>query len=103
MRAANSRNLLKESYLDGHRYRTPGVLIRQQIEKGKTERARAEANLESLEKQRKEIEAELAELGVKPENLDAEIERLKSEIEAGLSEAEKLLQNGEREQERLAF
>ena len=49
--------------------------------------------MESLEKQRAEIEAELTELGVKPENLDAEIERLRGEIEAGLAEAERLLRD----------
>jgi len=47
--------------------------------------------LEALEKQRKEIEAELAELGVKPDHLDAEIEKLRDEIDAGLAEAEGLL------------
>ena len=65
--------------------------LKAEIEKGKTEKTRAEANLESLEKQRAEIEAELAELGVKPDELDAEIERLKGVIEAGLGEAERLL------------
>lgn len=65
--------------------------LKSQIEQGKSEKVRAETNLESLEKQRKEIVAELAELGVKPDQLDQEIERLKSEIEAGLSEAEGLL------------
>jgi len=36
--------------------------LKRQIEQGKSEKVRAETNLEALEKQRKEIEAELAEL-----------------------------------------
>ena len=69
--------------------------LKRQIEQGKTEKTRAEANLESLEKQRAEIEAELAEMGVKPDELDSEIEKLRGEIEAGLSEAERLLRGPE--------
>ena len=65
--------------------------LRAEIEKGKTEKTRAEANLESLEKQRAEIVAELAGMNVKPEELDAEIGRLETEIEAVLQEAEGLL------------
>lgn len=68
--------------------------LKAKIDQGKTEKTRAEANLESLEKQKAEIVAELNTLGVKPENLDAEIERLSAEIEAGLSEAEGLLRDG---------
>ena len=71
--------------------------LKRQIEQGKTEKTRAETNLESLNKQKAEIYAELAELGVKPEGLDAEIERLKVEIDAGLAEAERLLRGGESE------
>ena len=68
--------------------------LKAEIERGKTEKTRAETNLESLNKQRAEIEAELKVLGVKPEDLDREIERLKAEIEAGLAEAEGLLLRG---------
>lgn len=65
--------------------------IKSQIERGRTEKARAEATLESLAKQEQDIVKQLAELGVTPENLEAEIERLKSEIAEQLSKAEKLL------------
>lgn len=65
--------------------------LKADIDRGKTEKTRAETTLESLNKQRKEIEAELKALGVKPENLDAEIERLDKEIREGLVEAERLL------------
>ena len=66
--------------------------LKNSIEKGKTERARAEATLESLQKQEAEIHAELAELGVSPENLEAEIKRVRETVEQGLAEAERLLQ-----------
>lgn len=65
--------------------------IKATIERGRTEKARAEATLESLQKQEQEIHRQLAELGVDPENLDAEIERLKAEIAEQLSKAESLL------------
>ena len=65
--------------------------LKAQIEKGKAEKARAEANLETYTKQRDEIVAELEALGVKPGNLDAEIVRLDQEIEDALSRAEELL------------
>lgn len=65
--------------------------LKAKIETGKTEVAKATANLETYAKQRDEIVAQLAELGAKPEGLDAEIERLDKEIEANLAQAEQLL------------
>lgn len=65
--------------------------IKSQIERGRTEKARAEATLESLAKQEAEIHKQLADLGVAPENLDAEIESLKAQIAEQLSKAEQLL------------
>lgn len=65
--------------------------LKAQIEKGKAEKARAEANLETYTKQRDEIINELKALGVEPENLDAEIARLDKEIEEALARAEELL------------
>jgi chromosome segregation ATPase len=65
--------------------------LKAQIEKGKAEKARAEANLETYTKQRDEIISELKALGVGPENLDAEIARLDKEIEEALTRAEELL------------
>lgn len=65
--------------------------LKAQIEQGKNEKARAEANKETYEKQKQEIIAQLAELGVTPENLDAEIQRLDTEIQQGLAKAEELL------------
>jgi chromosome segregation ATPase len=65
--------------------------LKAQIEKGKAERAKAEANLETYTKQKEEIMAELAALGVAPEKLDEEIARLEAEIESNLAKAEELL------------
>ncbi|CEP67851.1 Uncharacterized [Moorella glycerini] len=65
--------------------------LKAQIEKGKAERAKAEANLETYNKQKEEIMAELAALGVAPETLDEEIARLEAEIEDNLAKAEELL------------
>ncbi len=66
-------------------------VLKSKIEQGKVEKTRAETNLESFTKQRDEVVAEMAELGVTPESVDAEIERLDVEIEANLSKAEELL------------
>ena len=65
--------------------------LKSQIDSGKTEKTRAETNLESYTKQRDEVVKEMAELGVTPETVDAEIARLDAEVEADLSKAEELL------------
>lgn len=65
--------------------------LKNTIERGRTEVARAEATLESLQKQEAEIHSQLREMGVEPENLDAEIARLKAEVAEKLSQAEALL------------
>jgi len=61
------------------------------IDKGKEAKARAEANLETYTKQRDDVVAKMAELGVTPETIEAEIQRLGNEIEKGLKQAEELL------------
>lgn len=65
--------------------------LKVQIEKGKTEKTRAEAGLENYTKQREEIIREIRELGVEPKNLEAEIDRLTKENEEALGRAEELL------------
>jgi chromosome segregation ATPase len=65
--------------------------LKSQIEQGKTEKAKAEANLEIYTKQKEELVKQLAEMGVTPETLDAEITKLDQEIAAGLDQAEALL------------
>jgi len=66
--------------------------LKAKIEHGKTEKAKAEANLSTYTKQRDEIIAEIRSLGIEPENLAAEIARLDQEIEANLDLAERLLE-----------
>lgn len=65
--------------------------LKAQIDQGKNEKARAEANKETYEKQKQEILNQLAEMQVSPENLDAEIARLETEIQQSLAKAEELL------------
>lgn len=66
--------------------------LREQIEKGKTELARAEANLETYTEQRDSLVAEMKEYSVTPETVDAEIGKLEKEIQEKLKEAEELLE-----------
>jgi chromosome segregation ATPase len=66
-------------------------VLKAQVEQGKREKAMAEANLETYTKRKEELVAQLAELGVTPDNLDAEIARLDAEIEENLAKAEQLL------------
>lgn len=67
--------------------------LKSQIEEGKNQKARAQANLETYTKQLDEVKLEVKVLGVEPtvEALDAEIARLDAEILADLSQAEQLL------------
>lgn len=65
--------------------------LKQQIDQGKNEKARAEANKETYEKQKQEIINQLAELKVAPENLDTEVSRLDNEIQQALAKAKHLL------------
>lgn len=64
---------------------------KRRIQKAQTDKARAEATLEALEKQEAETLAELEKLGVSPEELDSEIKRLEQEIRGKLAQVEELL------------
>ena len=70
--------------------------LKSKIEEGKTQKARASANLETYTKQLDDIKAEVVALGVEPtvEALGAEVERLDAEILAKLDSAEALLGGG---------
>lgn len=65
--------------------------IKDNLDKAKNLRIRAEARLEQLNRQKEEIMVELKGLGVEPENLDSEITKLKDEIEGLIKKAESLL------------
>ena len=66
-------------------------LLKDNLEKAKSLKYRAEARLEQLKKQEDEIIRELNELGVKPEELENEIKNLSGEIERLFKEANELL------------
>lgn len=65
--------------------------LKENLEKAKDLKYKAEARLEQLNQQEEEIIDELTELGVKPENLNEEIEKLSLEIKNLFQEANDLL------------
>jgi chromosome segregation ATPase len=65
--------------------------IKTALEKAKTDRARAEATKESLEKQRDAIVEEIKSMGFEPENLDATIAELDTQIQSDLVKLEQLI------------
>ena len=54
--------------------------LKQKIDKAKALRYKAEARLEELQKQQKQLLDELDKLNVKPEDLDNEIESISNQI-----------------------
>ena len=66
-------------------------LLKENLEKAKSLKYRAEARLEQLKQQETEIVKELEDLGVKPEDLETEITQLTSEINKLFQEANELL------------
>lgn len=65
--------------------------IKENLDKAKNMRIRAEAKLEQLNRQKQDILKEIETLGIKPEALDSEIDRLKKEIEELIGRANELL------------
>lgn len=65
--------------------------LRENLEKAKNMKFRAEAKLEQLTKQRQEIIDEINSMGLEPENIDNEIEKLQKEIESLLTQAKEYL------------
>lgn len=66
-------------------------LLKENLDKAKSIKYRAEARLEQLYKQQEEIVKELQDLGVNPDNLNKEIETLTKEIEGLFKESNELL------------
>lgn len=66
-------------------------LLKENLEKAKSLKYRAEARLEQLKQQEDDIIKELKELGVKPEDLEMEIENLTTDINKLFIEANELL------------
>lgn len=65
--------------------------LKDDLEKAKSLKYRAEARLEQLKQQEDEIIRELKELGVNPENLEEEISNLSEEINKLFESANELL------------
>ncbi|MCX7843385.1 MAG: hypothetical protein N2489_10015 [Clostridia bacterium] len=65
--------------------------LKENLEKAKGLRIRAEARLEQLNRQKQEILDEILALGIKPEELDSEIQRLNREIEELIKTADEML------------
>jgi predicted nucleic acid-binding Zn-ribbon protein len=65
--------------------------LKEQIEKAKQLKYKYEARLDELQRQKERLLADLADLQVRPEDLDGEISRLRSEVESLLREAAALL------------
>lgn len=65
--------------------------LKENLDKAKTLRYKAEARLEQLKHQEDEIIKELNELGVKPEDLEVEIVELTKIIESLFKEAKEML------------
>lgn len=66
-------------------------LLKENLEKAKSLKYRAEARLEQLKQQEDEIIKELNELGIEPKDLEGEIEKLTLEINGLFKEANQLL------------
>lgn len=66
-------------------------LLKENLDKAKSLKYKAEARLEQLNNQQQEIIKELKELGVDPEDLEKEIKKLAEEIDTLFKEANELL------------
>lgn len=66
--------------------------LKASVDAARTEKAKAEARLEELNKQKTQLLSDLQTLGVAPDQLDAEIARLEAERDRLMAEAEQLLQ-----------
>lgn len=65
--------------------------LKDNLDKAKSMKFRAEAKLEQLNKQKQEILNEIKAMGVEPENIDKEIEKLQNEIDSLITEVRELL------------
>lgn len=66
-------------------------ILKENLEKAKNLKYKAEARLEQLNQQENEIIKELEKLGIKPDELESEISKLTSEIQKLFKEANDLL------------
>lgn len=66
-------------------------LLRKDLDKAKELKYRAEARMEQLLNQEKELVAKLKELNIEPENLESEIKKLEEEISSLLKQANDMM------------
>jgi len=67
------------------------IVLKENLDRAKTLKYKAEARLEQLKQQEEEMIKELKNLGVEPENLEHEIKTLTDEINTLFKEANDLL------------
>ena len=67
--------------MEDREYEKELSVLKENLDKAKTLKYKAEARLEQLNKQEEELIKELKELGVAPEDLNEEIKKLTSEID----------------------
>lgn len=65
--------------------------LKDRLDKAKNLKYKAEARLEQLNMQKKELLSDLEKEGVKPEDLDSEIDKLSKEIEELFIKAENMM------------
>ncbi|CDZ74940.1 Hypothetical protein ING2D1G_0781 [Peptoniphilus sp. ING2-D1G] len=66
-------------------------ILKDNLEKSKDLKNRAEIKLESLYATKKDLIEQIKQYGVEPENLNSEIDKLKNEIDDLLDRADKLM------------
>lgn len=66
-------------------------LLKENLEKAKNLKYKAEARLEQLNQQENDIIKELEQMGIKPDELESEINKLTTEIQKLFKEANELL------------
>lgn len=65
--------------------------LKDKLEIAKIERTKAQTLLDSLEERQKELNDEIKEMGIEPENLEEAVKELEDKISSLLDEAEKAM------------
>lgn len=65
--------------------------LKENLEKAKSMKFRAEAKLEQLNRQKEEITAEIKAMGLEPEKIDEEICKLQKQIDTLIEESKEML------------
>ena len=65
--------------------------LKENLEKSKSMKFRAEAKLEQLNKQKEEIISEIRSMGLEPDKIDQEISKLQEQIDVLIEESKEML------------